>query len=159
MESKSKLFGHPTHPILIALPLGLFTASLLFDALAKARKNPTNAKISRALVGVGVLSGMGAAVPGLIDYLAIPDGTRAKRVGLVHAVGNVLMLTLFAASWTKRRPDEETPSNTAIGLSLLAAAIMSGTGWLGGELVYRLGIGVDDGANDEARPSLLSKQP
>ena len=156
MESHSKVLGHPIQTILIAFPLGLLTTSLVFDGLANWRKNQSDAKISRALIGAGVLGGALAAVPGIIDYLAIPHDTRAKRVGLVHGSGNVLMLLFFALSWKKRRPNETQPSTSAVALSLLAGAIMSGTGWLGGEMVYRLGIGVDEGAHPEAPNSLVS---
>ena len=158
MESHSKIFGHPLHPILITLPLGLLTASLAFDALAKWRKNSTDAKIARALVGGGVLTGLLAALPGLVDYLAIPAQTRAKQVGTVHGLGNVVMLSIFALSWRERRADETQPSNKAVALSLLGATLASATGWLGGELVYRLNIGVDDGAHENAPNSLLSEK-
>lgn len=156
MESHSKVAGHPLHTILITLPLGLLSASLFFDFKAKMRHNPDDAKIARALIGGGVLTGMLAASVGLIDYRAIPNGTRAKQIGLTHAVGNVLMLSLFGLSWKKRRPNETMPDNSALVLSLLGAALSGLTGWLGGELVYRLGIGVDPGANPQAPNSLVS---
>ncbi len=156
MESHSKLGGHPLHPILITLPLGLLTASLFFDFKAKWKHNVADAKIARALIGGGVLTGMLAAAVGVIDYRAIPNGTRAKSIGLTHGVGNVLMLSLFALSWKKRRPNETMPDNSAIVLSVLGAALSGLTGWLGGELVYRLGVGIDDDAELDAGNSLLS---
>ena len=156
MESHSKVAGHPSHPILIALPLGLLMTSLLFDFRAKKRLDSTDGKIARALVGCGVLSGLVAAVPGLIDWLNVPQNTRAKTIGLWHGSGNVLALALFALSWRKRRPNETQPDNSAVALSVLGASILGITGWLGGEMVYRLGIGVDPGANPQAPNSLLT---
>ena len=156
MESHSKVAGHPLHPILIALPLGLLMTSLVFDARAKKRLDSTDGKIARALIGAGVVSGLVAAIPGIIDWLNVPDGSRAKSIGLVHGSGNVLALALFALSWKKRRPNETQPDTSAVALSVLGAAILSLTGWLGGEMVYRLGIGVDPGANPDAPNSLLS---
>lgn len=156
MESRSKVFGHPLHTLLIVFPLGLLMASLVFDFLGKKRKTGDDAKIARALVGFGVLSGLVAALPGIWDYLAIPANTRAKRIGSAHAVGNVIMLSLFAISWKKRRPQDNAVSNSALGLSLAGATLGGLTGWLGGELVYRLGIGVDKGAHPEAPNSLFS---
>ncbi len=156
MESHSKVAGHPLHTILITLPLGLLSASLFFDLKAKLQHKSDDAKIARALIGGGVLTGLLAASVGLIDYRAIPKGTRAKQIGLTHAVGNVIMLSLFTLSWKKRRPNETMPDNSALVLSLLGAALSGLTGWLGGELVYRLGIGVDPGANPEAPNSLVS---
>ena len=156
MESHSKVAGHPLHPILIALPLGLLMTSLIFDVRAKKRLDSTDGKIARALIGAGVLSGLIAAIPGIIDWCGIPDNSRAKSIGLVHGSGNVLALALFALSWKKRRPNETQPDTSAVALSVLGAAILGVTGWLGGEMVYRLGIGVDPGANPDAPNSLVS---
>ena len=156
MESRSKIGGHPTHPILIALPLGLLMTSLVFDFRAKKRLDSTDGKIARALVGAGVLSGLVAAVPGIIDWVNVPAGSRAKTIGLWHGSGNVLALSLFALSWKKRRPNETQPGSGAVALSVMGASILGLTGWLGGEMVYRLGIGVDPGANPDAPNSLLS---
>jgi uncharacterized membrane protein len=91
---------------------------------------------------------------GLIDFLAIPGATRAKRIGTIHGVGNVIVVVIFAASWLLRRDDPARPETLAIVLSALAAALATVTGWLGGELVDRLAVGVDDGANLDAPSSL-----
>ena len=158
MESHSKVAGHPLHPILIALPLGLLMTSLVFDFRAKRRLDSTDGKISRALIGAGVLSGLVAAIPGIIDWLNVPDDSRAKSIGLWHGGGNLLALSLFALSWKKRRPNETQPDTSAVALSVIASVILGVTGWLGGEMVYRLGIGVDPGANPDAPNSLLSDE-
>jgi uncharacterized membrane protein len=100
------------------------------------------------------VTGLLAAVFGLIDYLAIPGATRAKRIGRLHGIGNVVVVALFAASWWIRRGDVEHPAILAIVLSAIAAGIATITGWLGGELVDRLGVGVDEGANLNASSSL-----
>lgn len=156
MASHAKVAGHPLHPILIAFPLGLLTASLIFDFRAKKRLDSTDTKIARALVGAGVLSGLVAAIPGIIDWLNVPQGSRAKTIGLWHGSGNILALSLFAWSWKKRRPNETQPDTSAVVLSVLGSAILGLTGWLGGEMVYRLGIGVDPGANPDAPNSLIA---
>ncbi len=156
MESHAKVAGHPLHPILVALPLGLLMTSLIFDFRAKKRLDSTDGKIARALIGAGVLSGLAAAVPGMVDWLHISDNSRAKGIGLVHGGGNVVALALFALSWKKRRPNETQPDTSAVALSVLGSAILGLTGWLGGEMVYRLGIGVDPGANPDAPNSLIA---
>ena len=96
---------------------------------------------------------------GLIDWLNIPSGTRAKAVGMWHGIGNVVVVALFALSWWLRYGNTaHTPSTTAFILALLGIGIGAVTGWLGGEMVDRLGVGVDPGAHLDA-PSSLSGVP
>jgi uncharacterized membrane protein len=158
MESRAKLAGHPAHPILVAFPLGLLGTASIFDGIQRATGNEDWSEAAHYMMGAGLISGAAAAVPGLIDYLAIPEQTRAKQVGLLHALGNVAFLGLFAASWAMRRENPGRPSGSALALSFAGVALSVVTGWLGGELVDRLGVGVDDGANLNA-PSSLTGLP
>jgi uncharacterized membrane protein len=157
MKAKARLLGHPIHQMLIVFPLGLLASSFLFDLAYLRHGNPGWSQISYWLIAVGVVSGLVAAVFGLIDWLAIPRGTRAWRIGRLHGGGNVLVLALFAASWLCRRPAPMQPPGRAIGLSLLGVLLAAVTGWLGGELVDRLGIGVDENAHVDAPSSLSSR--
>jgi uncharacterized membrane protein len=158
MESKAKLLGHPLHQMLIVFPLGLLATGVVFDAIHLVSDNPTLATVSYWMIVSGILTGLAAAVPGWIDWLAIPGGTRAKRVGLVHGLGNVLVLLLFIGSWLLRRDLPEQPETAALVLSFAGAGISLITAWLGGELVDRLGVGVDDGAHLNAPSSLTHKK-
>ena len=88
----------------------------------------------------------------------MPEGTRAKEMGRWHGLGNAVVLGLFGASWAMRRGAPGKPGGLPFLLSLLGFSLAGVTGWLGGELVDRLGVGVDDGANLDA-PSSLSGQP
>jgi uncharacterized membrane protein len=107
------------------------------------------------MIASGVVGGLLAAVFGLVDWLGIPSGTRAKRIGAFHGIGNVLVVGLFVVSWLLRYGDPMTPGALPFVLSAIAVGIALVTGWLGGELVDRLGVGVDEGANLDA-PSSLS---
>lgn len=158
MRAKARLFGHPIHQMLIVFPLGLLGTSLLFDILHLATGGDHWAQVSYFMIAAGIVSGLIAAPFGLIDWLAIPSNTRAKRIGLLHGGGNVVVLLLFVLSWFLRRDLPTAPGGLEIGLSALAVGLALVTGWLGGELVDRLGIGVDEGANADA-PSSLSGQP
>jgi uncharacterized membrane protein len=155
MESRAKLFGHPIHQMLIVFPLGVLAMSLFFDLIALACGWPKLHEAAFYMIAGGVLSGLVAAVFGLIDCLAIPTGTRAKRIGTLHGVGNVVVVVVFSLSWLLRRDIPSHPGWLAVALSAAGAGLGTVTGWLGGELVDRLGVGVDDGAHLDA-PSSLS---
>ncbi len=158
MESKAKALGHPIHPMLIVFPLGLLVAAVAFDIIYLVTGNTTFAVVAFWNIAGGVLGGLAAAVFGLIDWIAIPAGTRAKSVGLWHGAGNVVVVLLFAVSWLLRLgARDNAPDMLAVALGLVAAGIGTVTGWLGGELVDRLGVGVDDGANLNAPNSLTGK--
>jgi uncharacterized membrane protein len=126
--------------------------------------NSTMITVSYWMIAAGIIGGLIAAPFGLIDYLAISSGTRAKSVGLIHGVGNVVVLLLFAGSWWLRYSSDlsqsgiHVPSVAALVLSFAGFALAGVTGWLGGELVDRLSVGVDDGANLDA-PSSLAGRP
>lgn len=159
MESKAKLAGHPAHPILIVFPLGLLATSVIFDGAYLLNDNPDMIRVSYWMITAGLIAGVVAAVPGWIDWLAIPASTRAKRIGLIHGAGNVVVLLLFGLSWFLRtdEPGYQPPTLALIssGLAFMLAGL---TGWLGGELIDRLGVGVDDNAHLNA-PSSLSGLP
>jgi uncharacterized membrane protein len=159
MEARAKLFGHAIHQMLVVFPLGLLATSLFFDLIALANgRHQGLFTASYYMIAAGVVSGLLAAVFGFADFLKIPAGTRAKRIGRLHGVGNVIVVVLFAASWWLRRDAPIDPSMLAIALSAFGGGLATVTGWLGGELVDRLGVGVDDGANLDA-PSSLSRRP
>jgi uncharacterized membrane protein len=154
MESKAKLFGHAIHPILIVYPLGLLSAAVIFDVLYLVTANQTWTTVSFWMIAAGIVGGLLAAVFGLIDYLNIPSGTRASRIGLLHGATNVGVMILFAASWLLRYDFPQAPSTAALALSFIGVVAALLGGWLGGELVERLGVGVTPGANLNAPNSL-----
>lgn len=98
-----------------------------------------------------------AAVFGALDWWGLPKNTRAKRIGLLHGGGNLQVVLLFIASWLLRRPLPEQPGTVAVGFSLAGVALALVSGWLGGELVDRMGVGVDQGAHLNAPSSLTGK--
>jgi uncharacterized membrane protein len=158
MESKVKLAGHPVHPMLIVFPLGLLATALVFDIIYLLSDHAQWTLVAYYMIGAGIIGGLAAAVPGWLDWFAIPRGTRAKRIGLWHGMGNVVVLTLFIVSWVLRRNNPELPPTGAIVAAFAAVVIALVTAWLGGEMVDRLGVGVDNGAHLDS-PSSLSKLP
>jgi uncharacterized membrane protein len=158
MESKVKVAGHPVHPMLIVFPLGLLATAVIFDIVYLVSDNSQWTLVAYYMIGAGIIGGLAAAVPGWLDWFAIPSGTRAKRIGLWHGAGNVIVLALFILSWVLRRDNPEVPPTGAIVAGLVGFVLSALTGWLGGELVDRLGVGVDDGAHLDS-PSSLSELP
>lgn len=150
------MLGHPVHQLLIVLPLGLLAGAMVFDTAHLITHQARWAEMACWMIGLGVATGLLAAVFGVIDWLAIPSGTRAKAIGAVHAFVNVVALVLFAVSFMLRyrSPNEATLAAHVIAFVALAAILVGG--WFGGELVNRLGVGVDDGAHLNAPNSLTS---
>jgi len=159
MESQVKIVGHPVHPMLIVFPLGLLAASLGFDIGYLKTGNSEFAIVSYWMISAGIIGGLLSAIFGAVDWWAIPSSTRAKAIGLWHGIGNVIVVLLFIGSWILRYPiPGYVPSDSAVALSAIAVGLALITGWLGGELVGRLGVGVDEGAHLNA-PNSLSTQP
>ncbi|HEV8556087.1 MAG TPA: DUF2231 domain-containing protein [Actinophytocola sp.] len=159
MQSRAKAFGHAIHPILIVYPLGLLTTAVIFDILYLVTDRSGFTIAAAYTIAAGVIGGLVAAVFGLVDWLAIPAGTRAKRIGSLHGLGNVLVVVLFAVSWLLRvNAGDWNPSPVALVCSFAGVVLAGVTGWLGGELVERLGVGVDENAGLDA-PSSLSRAP
>ncbi len=157
MESRVKIFGHPVHPMLIVFPAGSFIAAVIFDILYLIFKNSLFPAVSFYIIALGVLGGLLAAVFGFIDWSALPGSSRAKHIGLWHGLGNFTIVVLFAVSWLLRRGNANfVPGSFALILSFAGILIALVTLWIGGELVYRLGVAVDPGANVNA-PSSLSQ--
>jgi uncharacterized membrane protein len=162
MESKAKVLGHPIHQMLVPFPFGLLATAAIFDIVYLVWGNLSMTTVSYWMIVSGIIGGIVAAPFGLIDYSAIPSGTRAKSVGFVHGIGNVIVLLLFAGSWWLRYRSANfgnagiyIPTVAAFVLSFAGFALAGLTGWLGGELVGRLAVGVDDEAHLDAPNSLL----
>lgn len=153
-----KLFGHPIHQMLIVFPLGLLATAAIFD-LIYLLGGPSSLELaSWYMIAAGIIGGLVSAVFGLVDWIGVDGGTRAKRIATWHGLGNVGVVALFFISWLIRRPLPLHPPAWAFILSYIGAGLALITGWLGGELVNRLGVGVDEGANPNA-PSSLSGEP
>src|SRR5262245_34979912 len=124
MESRAKFLGHPIHQMMVVFPLGLLTTSVVFDIIYLITEQGRWADIAYWIIAAGIIGGGLAAIFGLVDWLAIPENTRAKTIGLYHGIGNAILLILFAISWWLRNPQPNRPELLAIILSFLG--VMSG---------------------------------
>ena len=155
MQARAKVLGHPVHQMLIPIPLGLFVTAAILDIVASIAGWTTLSVVSFWNLVIGIGAALVAAVFGLIDWTAIPKGTRAKRVGAVHGVGNVLMVGLFFVAVLLRMNEPGwAVTGGALAIEIVALALGAVSGWLGGELVDRHGIGVHPDAHPDASSSL-----
>lgn len=155
MRGRANLFGHSIHPMVIVFPLGLLGVVPIFDVIHFITGNSRYAIVSFWLTAFGLGGGLLAAVPGLIDWLSIPRSTRARRVGLTHALVNVTALALYAISFGVRiAVGYEQIGWLPFVLALAGMAFALVGGWFGGELVERLSISVWGDAHPDAPSSL-----
>jgi uncharacterized membrane protein len=160
MQSKVKLFGHPVHQMLVPIPLGLFVAAVLFDVIAIARDSVGLTNVAHWNILAGIIFALVAAVFGALDLYPVPRQTRAFRVGVLHGVGNIVMTLLFVtAALLRWRTEMHRPSGISFAIEVIAIGLAFVTAWLGGELVDRLGVGVDDNAGLDAPSSLHDRRP
>lgn len=159
MNEGAKLLGHSVHPIMIVYPLGLLSTAVMFDVANMFFDSATFAVVAYWMIFAGLIGGLAAAFFGWVDWWAIANGTRAKSVGLYHGLLMGFVLILFAVSLLLRDGNTYAVSTAAIAFSALGFVLALVGGWLGGELVERLGVGVHAGANTNAPNSLTTDMP
>ena len=152
MQSKVTIYGHPVHPMIIVLPLGLLPASVFSDLVHHIIDDPMWGSVSFWLMVAGVLSGLAAGVIGFMDWKVLPVGTKARRVGAIHGLTNVIAMVVFLASLLLRFGDPSRPSPFATSVAVIGLFIAILGGWLGGELVFRLGVGVHQTEDSNGTP-------
>ena len=134
---------HPIHPMLVVFPIGLWIFSLVCDLVFLfGSANPLWRDMAFYTMAGGWIGALAAAVPGLIDYFSMTPGA-AKRVATTHMALNLVAVTLYAINlWI--RWSGNGAGGWPVGLSVLAVLLLAAAGWLGGELVYVHGMGVEE---------------
>jgi uncharacterized membrane protein/nitrite reductase/ring-hydroxylating ferredoxin subunit len=143
MKSKANIKSHPIHAILVAFPITLFIGTAIFDILLLITDNESFRMTASYLNIGGIAFGLLAAVPGIIDYrYTVPPDSSAKKRATKHGLINTLVIILFGVALIVRQnePVNHTP---IVIIELIAVALLTVAGWLGGTLVYRNQIGVD----------------
>jgi len=139
-------YGHPFHAILVTIPIGTWTAALVFDIVGFFADDPDAfTRGSLWLIGIGLVGALLAAIVGLLDLSTIESETRARRIALFHLSLNATAIVLFAASFLVRLgADRDEVSVVGFIVSVVAYLLVGVSGFLGGELVYRHGVRVAD---------------
>ena len=142
MTSPASIAKHPVHPMLVALPIGLWIFSLVSDViyLMKWGSIVFNDVAFYTMAG-GIVGALLAAVPGFIDYLSLPKG-KLKTMAVWHMRINLAVVALFAFNLWMRR-DATAGAALPVWLSVVGVALLGVSGWLGGELVYVHGVAVE----------------
>lgn len=140
--SSAAIWGHPLHPMLVPLVIGVFFAAWVSDAMHFHGRDPFWARSAAWLLLATGITGIAAAVPGLIELLSVPRA-RSLVIGWVHGVGNALFVALAFVNYAMRRPDPVAiDASHGLILSSASLVLLLITGWLGGEMSYRHGVGV-----------------
>ena len=142
MSTPASIARHPIHPILVAFPIGLWVFAFVCDLIYQwGAHNPFwRDSAFYAMIG-GLIGAVIAAVPGLVDYLTIVN-RQVKRIGTAHLVLNLAVVVLYAVNiWIRRTAMPEATG--PVWLSLVSLILLVVSGWLGGEMVYVHGVGVE----------------
>ncbi len=143
-------YGHPIHPMLVTVPIGAWTASLVFDIASHLVKDPAFlVQGSFWLIAVGVFGALAAACAGFLDMFAITPHTRAYRTATLHMALNLVVTGAYAAGFAWRYYGQQHAKPVPAGqlaLSAACLAILGLSGYLGGKLTFRYGVRVADEA-------------
>ncbi|GAB3776424.1 hypothetical protein GCM10028796_53910 [Ramlibacter monticola] len=143
MRTPAQIAGHPIHPMLVPIPIGLWIFSLVCDFLAMGSSAPAAWATTSfyAMVG-GIIGALAAALPGLVDLLSLRH-TPIRPTALKHMGLNLTIVALYVVNvWIRRDQAAAAPGGTALLLSLVAIAMLLVSGWLGGKMVYEAGVAV-----------------
>ncbi len=147
MATPASIKGHPVHAMLVPIPIGSWIFALVCDVVPRLGwGGPGWHRAGFYALGVGIAGALLAAVPGLVDLLSLGDA-RVRKIGFTHMGLNLAAVAIFGASFLLRMgAGGDEPPGLAFALVVLGIAVIGASGWLGGEMVYTHGVGV------EARP-------
>ena len=140
MRTPANIAGHPIHPMLITLPIGLWVFSFVCDLFFVFGSGaPTWSTVALYTMAGGIVGALAAAIPGFIDLLSLPPEPR--KTALVHMAINLTVVVLYVINFWFRTKTPDNPDGF-VWLSLLTILMLLVSGWLGGRMVYMLGVAV-----------------
>jgi uncharacterized membrane protein len=140
LRSTFAINGHPLHPLLVPIPIALFVATLVCDIVFIADGSLGWAEASRWLLGGGLAGALLAAIAGFTDF-AGNTRIREFRDAWLHLFANLTLVLVEGVNLILRLPDAAVAGSFGIWLSAAAVLILLFSGWKGGELVFRHGVG------------------
>lgn len=141
MRTPASIAGHPIHPMLVPIPIGLWIFSLVCDLFALGGSaNPAWTTVAFYCMAGGIAGALAAALPGLIDLLSLPAGPRSTAI--THMAINLTVVALYVINFWMRMDPPHTPGKL-VWLSLISVGLLAISGWLGGKMVFEHGIAVN----------------
>lgn len=162
MKSSVEVAKHPLHPMLIPIPIGAFLLTLIGDLAYTGTNNTFWYSFSTWTMAIGIIGGLLAAIPGLVDYAKVVPGGQAKRQATTHMVLNLSIVTLFAINLLFRLFTTASGGTNwllSLGMTVIASVALLYSGWLGGELVFKHRVGVVERAEHEASGLRVTMSP
>ena len=149
MRTPANIAGHPIHPMLVPIPIGLWIFSFVCDLVFVFGSGaPAWSTVALYTMAGGIVGAPAAAIFGFIDLLSLPPEPR--RTALVHMTINLIVVVLYLVNFWFRRDTPDHPGGY-VWLSLVAIALLVVSGWLGGKLVYILGVAVSAAGDPQRR--------
>ena len=145
-RSTAKIGDHPIHPMLIPFPIVCFVGTVVTDVVYSRNTDPGWATASHWLLGIGLVMAALAAAAGLTDYLGDAK-LRSLGDALKHMLANVAAVVLELVNFVLRLKNDDFIPSTGVYISGVVVLILLYSGWKGGDLVYRHGVGVHDSSN------------
>jgi uncharacterized membrane protein len=142
-RSTARIGDHPIHPMLIPFPIVCFILTFVADVLYTRTHDATWATASVWLLVIGLVFAALAAVAGLTDFLG-DDRVRGASDAVKHMLANVTAVVLELVNVILRWRDTGFIDSTGVYISGIVVLILIYSGWKGGDLVFRHGIGVSD---------------
>jgi uncharacterized membrane protein len=140
MRSKFSIAGHPIHPMLVVVPIGLIIWTLVADIIYVATDDRAWYDIAYWSGIAAIVSALIAAVPGFVDFVSVARHTTARGIAIAHMVINLAVVAAFVVAIFIMM-DEGALAGGALAavvvLHAAGAALLLVSGWLGAELVYR----------------------
>jgi len=152
MQSKIRILGHPLHPMLVPFPIAFNTATMACCIIYGVNADVFWFQVAFICNCVAVVAALIAMLPGLIDWLYIPELADAKATGLKHMVANIFSLGFFTASAIvlfTNKSYAHPPIQTNIILTVFGFLVMLYAGFKGWSMVQKHHMGVDPMTKEE----------
>lgn len=140
LRSPASIKGHPIHPMLVPFPIVLFLGALATDIAFVVDGSERWAEASKWLLGAGIVGALLAALAGFADFFG-NSRIRELRDAWLHMFANLTAVVIELINFLLRLADESSAGSFGLALSVVVALILLFSGWKGGELVYRHGVG------------------